>query len=92
MTGLASHLSSTDPAVQDRLARIAAGLVAQGMDPVTAASSSVAVLDGTAQQQAAVLSFEWLFVLLAILFLVVMPLAFFLRQDEPTAPAEVHEV
>lgn len=88
--GLAAQLSVTDPAVQQRLASTSAALAAHGTDPATASSSSLAVLYGTVRQQAAVLSFEWIFVLAAILFLIVIPLVFFLRQGRPDDPADVH--
>ena len=56
-----------------------------GMDMATARSTANAMIDYAVSRQATVLSFEKMFLLAGILFLLVMPMLLFLRapEDEP---------
>ncbi|MGC4119970.1 MAG: DHA2 family efflux MFS transporter permease subunit [Myxococcales bacterium] len=75
--GLVPHLSRTDPRVAERVS----------------GPKGVLALQGLVEQQAAVLSFEKLFLLSGVLFLCVLPLLYLLRADHPGAgrPAPVAE-
>jgi DHA2 family multidrug resistance protein len=79
---VAAHLVGVDPAVQQRLMGIKAGLMAQGMDSVTATQMSTAMLKGMAAQQGAVLGFEHIFFLAGVCFFLVLPLVYFLKAPE----------
>jgi DHA2 family multidrug resistance protein len=64
-----------------------------GMDATTARATAHAMIDFAVSRQATVLSFEKMFLLAGILFLLVMPMLLFLRApDEPRSgeKIEVH--
>ena len=84
--GLVSHLSATRPEVIARLARISGALEARGYSVENAQRAAERMLSGLVQRQASVLSFEKLFLLAGIVFLVVLPLLTFLKSN-PTQPA-----
>ncbi len=77
---LIAHIAPENPLVSERLARLQAGLVSRGgFDVTTAKQASVAALNLQVEQQAAVLAFEKIFLLLALLFVAVLPLLVFLK-------------
>jgi MFS transporter, DHA2 family, multidrug resistance protein len=88
--GLRAHVTEANPIVQQRLAAIQAGLAAHGMDPAAAKAAALATLQGTVMRQSLALSFERLFLLGGMLFLLVFPLLFFLKVDRKALSAEVH--
>jgi DHA2 family multidrug resistance protein len=88
--GLRAHVTEVNPIVQHRLAAIQSGLVAHGMDPATAKHAALATIQGTVVSQSLALSFEHLFLLGGLLFLLVFPLLFFLKIDRKALSAEVH--
>ncbi len=75
-------LTTTDPATRSWLALVTAGMRAAGADAYTAAQRALALLDGTVSQQAAVMSFNHVFVLITGLFVISLPLVYFLRGVE----------
>ncbi len=79
---LAAHLTPENPLVVERLATLQAGFAARGgYDAATARQAALAALNGQIAQQAAVLSFEKVFFLSALLFLSVVPLLLFLKAN-----------
>ncbi len=66
------------------------GLMARGFDAQSAHQAAFASLYGAATRQSMVLSFDKLFLLAAILFLVVLPLLVFLKDNPSGESAEVH--
>ncbi len=84
---IAAHLPAGRPEVLERLGRLQAGFVARGFDDVSARAAALKALAGTATQQATVMSFERLFLLTGLLFLLVLPLLFFLKVNR-NGPAE----
>jgi DHA2 family multidrug resistance protein len=90
---ISAHLDVTRPEVAARVAQITHALEARGYDTYEAKLAAGRVLGGLVQQQAMVLTFEKLFLLSGILFLVVLPLLIFLKSpdhDQPKVRAEVH--
>jgi DHA2 family multidrug resistance protein len=85
--GLSAHLSAADPLVQERLAATAAGLQARGFDPAAAQAGALAALDGAVARQAALLSFDRLFILTGVVFLLTLPLLIFLKARKGRHPA-----
>src|SRR5438105_5037907 len=84
-------LGSMSPQIAaTRIAGIKSMLTSRGLDPIAAQSTAAQILDGQLRQQAMVISFERLFYLAGILFLLVLPLVFFLRLPKDATPAEVH--
>jgi DHA2 family multidrug resistance protein len=88
---LGTHVSLYDFATREWLARVTAGFVAAGADPVTAARRATAALAGLVHQQAAMLSFIDVFRLMGLIFLLMVPLVFLMRPARPgAATAPVH--
>jgi DHA2 family multidrug resistance protein len=89
--GIAPHIAETRPEVWQRLQALQGGFMARGMDAVSAKAAALRVMGGTVLAQATVLSFEHIFILAGGLFLLVLPLLFFLRVPRQPAPAaDVH--
>ncbi len=82
---MSAHIIAGRPEVTQRLNMISAAMVRGGSDPTTAHQQATRILGGLVTAQASVLSFEKLFLLAGILFLVILPLLFFLKTPEKTA-------
>ena len=81
---LLANVTLLRPDVQARVSSMQTAFIARGFDPVSAGRAALRALDGMVRQQAAVISFERLFLLAGGLFLAVLPLLFFLKAP-PTA-------
>lgn len=75
---LLDHLSASDPMVQSRVASMAGGMMAKGMDPVTAKQQALFMLDGSVRMQSSVIAFGDTFVCTAVVILCTLPLVFLL--------------
>ncbi len=64
------------------LRRLTAHFVEQGHDPVSAKSMALRLIDGQLFRQAAILAYNHVFALIAVLFLVSVPLVLLLRHGE----------
>jgi DHA2 family multidrug resistance protein len=91
-TSLVAHLSETRPEAVARLGRITAMLQGKGYSAENAREAAGRMLGGLVERQAVVLSFEKLFLLAGIIFLVVLPLLAFLKasKDQPAVKVEAH--
>jgi DHA2 family multidrug resistance protein len=85
--GLLGHLTDVRPEVHMRLTHIQQGLQAHGIDSVAAGPMALRSLSASVAKQAMVLSFDRLFLLGGIVFLMILPLLFFLRTPPEDAPA-----
>jgi DHA2 family multidrug resistance protein len=88
---LGQHLNAYNPGFLQRQAAIAQGFAVQGIAPGEAGQKALALLGGMAQQQAAVMAFEYVFTLIGLLFIITLPLVFFMRSRKdaiPSAPVE----
>jgi DHA2 family multidrug resistance protein len=84
--GLIAHLNPGNPEVLARIASSQRMLAARGgLDMNTARTTAQAMLNFGVERQASVLAFEKMFLLAGLLFLLVLPLLFFLKapNDEP---------
>ncbi|PTL74995.1 DHA2 family efflux MFS transporter permease subunit [Vitiosangium sp. GDMCC 1.1324] len=97
--GLSAHMVAERPELPERLSAAVSGLVAGGIEGFEATEGGLRLLAGTLQRQAALLAFNQLFTLSALLFAVALPLLGFLwlspghkpRQASPEeAQKEVH--
>jgi DHA2 family multidrug resistance protein len=88
---LGVHVSEYDPLTQQRLRQLQAVFAAQGADPVTAAQRARGALWGTVQRQAAILTFNDIFRLLAVLLIVFVPACFLMRRPRGKRRAPVPE-
>jgi MFS transporter, DHA2 family, multidrug resistance protein len=89
-----SHLTPERPEVLARIGAMKSAFLAGGYDPVSAEAAALRALDLTVLRQAAVLSFEKVFLITGLLFLAVMPLLLFLKVKRtgagPAPRIEVH--
>jgi DHA2 family multidrug resistance protein len=86
---LAAQVTDNSLVTRQALEQGRALFMRAGSDPVTAGHRALAVLYGTVQQQAALLSFLSAFRLMGYLFLAVIPVALILRKlqhQEPVVP------
>jgi MFS transporter, DHA2 family, multidrug resistance protein len=86
---LAEKAGMTNPAAVSWVQRVSAGMMARGADAYTAKTRALRLLDASITRQSVVLSINHVFVLIAALFVVVLPLVLLLRRGESGAPAEI---
>lgn len=90
--GINPHLTLTRPEVWQRMQAMQQGFMARGMDAVSAKAAAMRAMTGTVMAQSTVLSFDHIFILAGGLFLLVLPLLYFLRMPKQEKPAasELH--
>ncbi len=90
-SGLAPAVTVLRPEVADSIRTIEAGLVAHGADPTAAHAMAIRMLGGRVVEQATVLGFSRVFLLQGLLFVIVVPLLFFLRvpRHQPAVHVEL---
>jgi DHA2 family multidrug resistance protein len=86
---LSTHLDAGRPEVLERLAQIGALLQARGYDAASAALAAPRLLAAAVARQAMVITFDKLFFLSGLLFLLVLPLLFFLKSPNHRQQAAV---
>jgi DHA2 family multidrug resistance protein len=87
---LAEQAGQANAAAVAWLSRVTAAMMARtGGDLVTAKEQALKLLDATVTRQAAVLSYNRVFVLVSLLFLFALPLVFFLKRGLPLDDTEV---
>jgi MFS transporter, DHA2 family, multidrug resistance protein len=93
---LVADVNPARHATVERVRQLVAGFSAHGFDPVAAKRMALHAIDGIVDQQAGLLSFDKMFLVAGLSFLVVLPLLIFLKTPEdyagkPAAPkVEVH--
>jgi DHA2 family multidrug resistance protein len=70
---LSEHVVAGDPQVVARLAGMARGLIARGMDPAQAQRAALAILDRQVSAQASVLAFSKIYLLSGLLLVGALP-------------------
>ena len=86
-TVMGEHLTIYDPATQGVLSQIRNGLIAAGVDAVTATERSYAILRGMLLQQASIVSFVTVFRMLGVLFLAMIPLVAIMKRPKGRSAA-----
>jgi DHA2 family multidrug resistance protein len=86
---LAEHVTATNPAAVGWIARVTAGMQARGVDAATAGRQALRLLDLQILRQSAVLAYNHIFVLIAMLFAVSVPLVLFLSSASGEASHEM---
>ncbi|MGD8278568.1 MAG: DHA2 family efflux MFS transporter permease subunit [Gemmatimonadota bacterium] len=76
---LSEHVTAFDGPTQQFIRGATAGMIQRGVDPFTARLRALKLIDLTVLQQAAVLAYNHVFLLVTILFLFTLPLALLLR-------------
>ena len=90
--GMDGHITATRPEVWRQLQATEAGLIARGLDAASAKTAAVQSMTGRVMLQSTVLAFDHIFVVAGLLFLLVLPLLFFLRTPRivPAAARDMH--
>lgn len=87
---LGTHVTPYAPQSQQMLSQLQSALTSKGIDPATAAQRARAMLFGSVQRHAAMLSFIELMRLFGILFILMLPLVWLAKSSRakahPTAP------
>ena len=86
---LAERASMTNPAAVAWVAQATAGMARTGVDPYTARMRAIRLLDLTITRQSVVLALNHVFVLIAILFVVALPLVLLLRAGHAEGEHEL---
>ncbi|GMU03085.1 MDR family MFS transporter [Corallococcus caeni] len=86
---IAAHLYPERWEVASRMAATQKGLMQHGLDAASASMASLQMMVGNVSRQAMVLAFDKLFVLAALMFVVVLPLIYFLK--DPPSVGGSHE-
>jgi DHA2 family multidrug resistance protein len=79
---LGERVTAYDPESQAMLAQLKAAFMARGVDAVTAGERAYGALHGILIQQASMVSFVWLFQLLGMIFLLLLPLILIMRRPK----------
>jgi len=88
---LVSHITPLNETFRVKQAAIKSGLMAKGMDPFTADTASLAAIYGIVRKQAGILSYNRIFFIVGLAFLVIIPLLLLLKKQKIGAPpANVH--
>jgi DHA2 family multidrug resistance protein len=82
---LTDHIVAGDPTIQARLAGMARGLIARGVDPARAKAAALAILDRQVTAQANVLAFSKIYLLSGILLVGALPLLLLFRTGKGRA-------
>jgi len=88
-TILARGVTEFDLATQNFMHNAVAGMMRSGVDAFTARLRALKVLDLMVLKQAAVLAYNHVFILVAVLFVVALPLSFLLRSGHSESESEL---
>src|SRR5437660_6086559 len=80
---LVKYVNAANMQAQQMIAHLRAGFMASGSDAATASKKAYAALWGLLQQQASMLSYNDVFLLLAIMFLSMFPFILIMRKPKP---------
>jgi len=89
-TNLAAHVNPYDPVARSRWLELQQGAIAKGIDAVTAQKTALGIMYGTVQKQAAMLAYNYIFWIIGIAFLVVIPFLLLLKKPKIHGPVEIH--
>jgi DHA2 family multidrug resistance protein len=81
-SALTSHMTVTDPLVQQRVQMIKNSYIAKGMTPDVALNSAYQSLDFMITRQAAVLSYMDVFLAIGVMFLICIPFVLMVKQKK----------
>jgi DHA2 family multidrug resistance protein len=86
---LASHVTMYGTVTQDWLKGATAGMMRAGTDAATATQRALRLLDVRVMRQATVLAYNHVLLLVAVLFLISLPLVLLIKGARATAAAHV---
>lgn len=79
---LGEHVNPYSPQAQSMLQQLTAALMSKGTDAASATRQATAALYGMIQQQAAILSYNDVFAILTIIFVLMFPLIFVMKKPK----------
>jgi len=77
---LLEHITEYNIAALQWFQELMSAVTSSGVDPVTAQSKALRLLDGIVMQQAGMLAYNHIFLLIACFFLLSIPFVFFLKS------------
>jgi DHA2 family multidrug resistance protein len=81
-TALISHVTGGTPETMARIRQTIGAMAARGMDTSHAQETALRAIDGAVSRQATLISFERVFLLAGVLFVLVLPLLIFLKAPK----------
>jgi DHA2 family multidrug resistance protein len=90
MTDLSSHLSQSNPALQSMIKGASSALQAHGASAAGATRQAYALIQGTVERQAAMLSYIDCFRFLGVAILAMVPMVFLMKKSKPGGGIAVH--
>jgi DHA2 family multidrug resistance protein len=81
-TALISHVTGAAPEAMARIRMMVGAMASRGMDMSHAQESALRAIDGAVSRQATLISFERVFLLAGVLFILVLPLLIFLKAPK----------
>ncbi|MBJ6724105.1 DHA2 family efflux MFS transporter permease subunit [Geomesophilobacter sediminis] len=85
-TNLVGHVNPYNPAFQNRLSIIKGAIMSRGFDATAAEQKAYGMVTGMVQRQAAILSYNRIFFIVGVAFLVIIPLLLLLKKPQRHAP------
>ncbi len=87
---LGAHVNPVSPATQQMLDKLRAAFLSRGYGPVLATRKAYAVLFHMVEQQSSMISFNYVFGFMALVFLGMIPLIFIMRRPRHRGPISAH--
>ncbi len=82
---LVGHVNPYNPLVQSRLRQLAEAAMARGMDAATSQKAALGIVLLTVRKEAALLSYNYIFWVIGLSFLCIIPLLYFLKRPKLAA-------
>jgi DHA2 family multidrug resistance protein len=87
---LVAHVNPYNLASQDRISALSHAAVVKGIDPATSGKTALAVIYGLVQRQAGMLSYNYIFWSIGLVFLAIVPLLLLLKKPKNHRQLEIH--
>lgn len=87
---LGGHVDPLNPASRVQFVALQQGFMARGSDPVTAANQARAAMFGIVQGQAAIIAYNYVFMLLGLMFFALLPCVFLMKRAKPKEGVVAH--
>ena len=87
---LGANVTPFNLRAQQMIAALRQAFISRGFDPVTATRQAYAALFGMVQQQSSMISYNYVFEIMTLVFLVMIPLVFLLRRPRGRGSMAAH--
>ncbi|BCG46882.1 Inner-membrane proton/drug antiporter MSF type of tripartite multidrug efflux system [Citrifermentans bremense] len=89
-TSLVAHVTPYNPVFQSQFGTLKGALMGRGLDAVAAEKGAMTVIYGTVNRQAYMLSYNRIFFIVGLAFLIIIPLLFLLKKPAKHLPPPAH--